>query len=58
MNLKIRSWFMPTLSLCIGMVDSFRSVSLYNLQNTPYGGTKFLDEGKGFLDLVYLKNTM
>lgn len=49
---------MPTLSLCIGMVDSFRSVSLYNLQNTPYGGTKFLDEGNGFLDFVNLKNTM
>lgn len=49
---------MPTLSLCIGMVDSFRSVSLYNLQNTPYGGTKFFDEGNVILDFVYLKNTL
>lgn len=49
---------MPTVSLCIEVIDSFRSVSLNNLQNTPYGGTKFLDEGNGFLDFVYLKNTM
>lgn len=40
------------------MVDSFRTVSVYNLQNTLYRGTKFLDEGNGILDFVYLKNTL
>lgn len=46
---------MLTLSFCIDMVDSFRSVSLQELQTTLYGGAIFSDEGDGNQDLVYLK---
>lgn len=46
---------MFTLSFCIDIVDSFRSVSLQELQTTLYGGTIFSDESDGIQDLVYLK---
>lgn len=49
---------MLILFLCIGMVDSFRLVFLYNLQNILYGGIKFFDEGNVILDFVYLKNIL
>lgn len=44
---------MLTLSFCIDMVDSFRSVSLQELQTTLYGDNIFLDEGDGIQYLVY-----
>lgn len=47
--------FMFTLSFCMDIVDSFRSVSLQELQTTLYGGTIFSDESDGIQDLVYLK---
>lgn len=46
---------MFTLCFCIDVVDSFRSVSLQELQATLYEDTIFSDEGDGIQDLVYLK---
>lgn len=46
---------MFTLSFCIDIVDSFRSISLQELQTTLYGGTIFSDESDGIQDLVYSK---
>lgn len=46
---------MFTLSFCMDIVDSFRSVSLQELRTTLYGGTIFSDESDGIQDLVYLK---
>lgn len=46
---------MFTLCFCIDVVDSFRSVSLKELQATLYEDTIISDEGDGIQDLVYLK---